>query len=285
MATIKALMEASMLRLGSRGGMPNDDSAITLYQDELTKVETTEDEVDKLKYVAPTDGYLTGRIWSTSNESGVTVRDNTQVVTVEGKHAVAVIPAKKGRYLAFDLHKIAGSSVHSQLKFFKTIGGGAKSPCNQLFRRRKELCLRLNNLLMKPLSPSLTRLTAAPKVSSRSLQQSQKMRRSLITRMSSPLMGPSNAASTKCLQTPQRITLQVGRSVSGQGSRTAHTWGTQGTPRTLAAIATRAKPFTSILHEGFGSALRSFIPEPLGLRQVNLQTTSASSSCSFCGGM
>lgn len=124
MATTKALIEASMLRLGSRGGMPNDDSAVTLYQDDLTKVETTEDEVDKLKYLAPTDGYLVGRIWSTSNESDVTVRDNTQVVTVEGKQAVAVLPAKKGRYLAFDLHKIAGSFMRSQLKFFKTIGGG-----------------------------------------------------------------------------------------------------------------------------------------------------------------
>lgn len=133
MATVKQLLNESMKRLGSRGAMPNDSSAITVHEEKNVTESESKWDIDLLKYVCPSDGYLTAKLETSDPSMRIVVRNNDQQCRNSGYNATAIIPAKKGSYCALDIMRVKDAVVSSfVLKFYKTIGGGLNSFINSV---------------------------------------------------------------------------------------------------------------------------------------------------------
>lgn len=177
MATMKDLLRAETLKVGSRGAMPSNQ-IIALVE----KTNFTSPNGESVRYVAPCDGVLSAFLQAAGRDGDATPGGG--IVDGDGRgHAARTTDGsvhmnlRKGNSATVSFYEAREHIDQWIVRFFKTIGG-AKSPVAQLFWRVVP-CLR--NCLARVLTPIADRTRASSQGAI--LQQISPSRRDMRTPM------------------------------------------------------------------------------------------------------
>lgn len=223
--SIKDQLRAAILSGGMNGSAPSTSTSITLADN--TK-----------NFVPPCDGYLHFRGELDSNDKWLSLLqydygrsyDNTGSAPLED-----VIRVRKGVPVLFNAKE---GVLIQQLKFFKCVGGGAKSPVAQLFWRVVP-CLR--TCLTRALTPIADRIRVSSQgailqLTSRS-RQGMRMLTQTLTFLRATACSSSSVSPLKATPTTTSRFDEISSTVGSLGA-------TSRRGRFLRLLAERAKRFT-----------------------------------------
>ena len=136
MATMKDLLRAETLKVGSRGAMPSNQ-IIALVE----KTNFTSPNGESVRYVAPCDGVLSAFLQATGRDSNAT--PGVSIVDGDGRrHAARTTDGsvhmnlRKGNSATVSFYEAREHIDQWILRFSKTIGGGYKRYLSSLSRSR-----------------------------------------------------------------------------------------------------------------------------------------------------
>lgn len=137
MATLKDLIRAETLKVGSNGAMPSDQVV-----DIVNKKDFVSSGSDTLEYIAPCDGVLSAFLQAnpkegTTNFPGADINTDSHrrhaVRTTDGSVHMSLSKGTKAYVAYYDAYKLVPQWI---VRFTKTIGGGYKRYLSSLSRSR-----------------------------------------------------------------------------------------------------------------------------------------------------